>query len=352
MFNDRLSSRTLLAAVLVIGLAAGLAAAADPVVDDGTLTNDNTTSESEITDDHTFENFTANESRSSTVQYRTDSNNTKVEILVPVDGQNETVYTNTSAELLEWDSSNNEGQFNVSINHGDLADVPGAINENRTGYLTITNNTEVADPNTTTLTVYFNHTDERSVMYVGDGTVANNSDVGVEHKETLFSVGSVNVTDPRSNDRTHLTTTRNVNGSATDVVVILGNDSVAQDYEDTFGSADAGTWKGTAVHTVEGEGARAYASELPDDVADDASTVTYTQVGGQDALVIETGSAAEDTDSIDVESYSSVSSYAFQTKMDAYGTAAAVGVGGGGVLLIGYLFVFGRPEDEELEIEE
>jgi len=353
MFDDtQPSGRAILMAVLLVGAAvAGVAAAADPQVDDGTLATDDTASQSEIADGYVYENFTANSSLNDTLQYRADSNNTKVEMMVPVDGQNETVYTDTSPELVAWNNTANEGHFNATINRGELADVPGSINENVTGYVQITNNTAVEDPNVTTLTVYFNHTDERSVMFVGDGTVANNSDVGVEHKETLFSLGSFNVTDPLSNDRTHLTTTREVNGSQTDVVVILGNDSAAQDYEDTFGSADAGTWKGTAASYVGDEGAKAYANELPDDVADDASTVTYTQVGGQDALVVETGSAAEDKDSVDIESYSSVSPFAFSTKLDAYGAGAAIGIGGGGVLLIGYLFVVGRPEDEDPEIE-
>lgn len=350
--DSRLSGRAILLAVLLVGAVAagGIATAKDPLVDDGTISGDDTATDSELTPHDTLganNTFEANGSHNTTLQYQADSNNSKVVFETPVDGENVTVYENASPELVAWNNTDNDGHFNVSVSHDELADVPRSINENVTVYATIINNTESNESNETTFPFYIENSDTDSVMYVADSTVANNSDVGVEYKETLFSVAGFNVTDPLSKDWTHLTTTRDVNGSATDVVVILDNDSAAADYEDTFGSADAGTWKGTAVHYVGDEGAKAYASELPDDIDADASAVTYTQVDGQDALVIDVGEEHSDANSVDVESYSSVSSFAYGTKYDAYGGGAAIGIGGGGVLLIGYLFIFGRVDEEE-----
>jgi copper(I)-binding protein len=326
MFNTNPKSRIALAlvAMLALSVVGGVALAADPTVD--TSTTDATTTTSDVTANY---QFALNDSvENQTLQYVADSNNSKVEITTVVDGTNETVYTNASPEQVAWDATNNDGNFNVSIPDEALLDTPGGINSNTTVYVTITNNTEVSEPNETVVEAYVTRGDNTSVVMVGDGTVDEGDDVSVLDEESWYGL--------QSTDATDFSFERDVTENTDTVAVVLSNASATEDFDDVYDGVDSATrpsapWTGDGIVTkVDGQAVAPYLDELPDELDSDVQSVTYEQYGGQQALVYHLDSPEDDTLTVSADSGAG-----FLAVFNAYT------LGLGSILSVSTLFVFG-----------
>lgn len=317
----------LLAVTVVLGAMSGATApvgAAAPTID--TSTTDDTTTVTDVQNEDTIgvnNSFEASGSNSTTVQYVADSNNSKVYIEGP-DGVQ--VYENTSADTVNWNTSSMNGNFNVSVNHGALDDLERGINQNVTTTWYVTNNTSAASPETTNFTVYVESDDSKSVEVISDADVDEGDIASVT--ENSYEVLDYNITaGPLWADKSDLETeSRDVNGSATDVVVVLGNSSVQEDFtsitEDVSDGAKLSSFTSLNRNVVlvtnsddETMAVPVYFNDVPDDVEDSSTYVVQKDVGGQESLVLNLGDSYEDADSVSVKAVGGAGLF---TYMDEY----------------------------------
>jgi len=306
-------------AALLVSAGAANVLAAKPSIDNETT---NTTSTSELTDGSTINisDGGINESDYHYVQYTADSNNSSVEItLNGTDDEGGAVfYENKTAETIDSASDT----YRVNFSERVLADVPRAINENVTLDLTITNDTEAENPDTTTIQVHLQNGDDRSVVYVSGADVSSDEDddiialnkskkiAGFEYSSTDYSkVSGLN---------------RDVNGSATEVAVIYGNDSVASDYSEAVASdAGSGDWVLMQAAALDGTPVKVYNDAASDNVDEGDSYGVYeSDIGGESGTVYHLGDDYSDASSVEIESYGNkdYSPMSFWDVADAFGT--------------------------------
>ncbi|NHN50038.1 hypothetical protein G9464_20935 [Halostella sp. JP-L12] len=318
--NSRKAISSVLAVALALSVISGGAMAAAPTID--TSATDDTTTTTELQTGSTITNFTANASQATVVQYQADSNESKVEIAH--NGTGDLVYANSTPETVMWNSTDNDGHFNVSVNHGELADLERGINDNVTIEVTAYNNTNVSSPDNTSFTAYVETDDSYAVEYVSASDVDAGNIVDLSEGESFGAFG-VNVSLPyaHAEDYTDLSTTKNVTENTT-VVMALGNGSVAQDFSDSVddtnplpvagSSAEAGDRIWTATAMVDGEAVPVYYEEAPDSANTSDTYAVYTEdLGGSSAVQIMNHGA---TDSVDVDLTGGAS---FSQAFDVYG---------------------------------
>lgn len=352
----------ILAVALVVGAMSGATApvgAAQPTID--TSTSDQTSSTTEVQAGDTLgldNSFSANDSNTTTLQYVADSNDSKVRIEGPNGVQ---VYANTSANQVSWNSTQGDGNFNVTVNHGALDDLERGVNENVTTTWYVTNNTSADSPATTNITVYVESDNSKSVEVISDQDVDDGDIVTVE--QDAFEVAGMNITaGPLGADVSTIETeSRNVNGSTTDVAVVFGNESVADDFSSVAEDADSGEKLSSLVSLNrnvvlltdsddEVTAVPVYFEEAPDDVDEDSTYAVQKDVGGQDGIVVNLGSDFEDASSVEVETAGSAGLFtAFTDYLMAGGSNAmpgmisaltsAIGFGGQGTVTLGALTV-------------
>lgn len=321
----------MLAVVVVLGTMSGATApvgAAQPSLD--TSTTDQTTTTTDVQGGDTIganNTFEGNSSNETTVQYVADSNNTKVAIEGPNGVQ---VYANTSANQVSWNATQGDGNFNVTVNHGALDDLERGINQNVTTTWFVTNNTTVSSPDTMNFTVHIESDDSKSVEVVSDADVDAGDIVTVE--ESSYSIAGRNITaGPLWADKSTIETNeRSVNGSTTDVVVVLGNTTVAEDFTSVASEASAGaslssltSLNRNVLLLTNGDGEQSavpvYADEAPDSVDSSSTYAVQKTVGGQESLVVNLGDSYEDASSVSV---TAVGGAGLFTNMDEYLTAS------------------------------
>lgn len=302
MSNSYTKLAALTMAVLLVGAGAMGALAAKPSIDTETT---NTASTSELTDGSTIDisDGGINESDYHSVQYTADSANSSVEItLNGTDDEGGAVfYSNSSATVV--DSASNT--YKVSFSEEVLADVPRAVNENVTLDLTITNNTEVENPDTTTIQIHLQNGDQRSVVYVSDADVSSDEDDDMVALNESNTVAGIEIPYTADDYSKVSGLSRDVNGSTTDVVVVYGNNSVADDYNSAVASdASEGDWLMMQGAAVGGTPVKKYHEAAPDSVdSSDTYGVYKSDIGGQSGTVYNLGDGYSDADSVEVTSY-------------------------------------------------
>lgn len=331
-----------LAMVSVLVVSAGGALAAAPSVD--TSGSDATSSTSELQDGSTID-FDANSSDEHIVQIIGD-NSTDYGVEFALNDSDHladgTVFA-TNESLTNVSTGSEGTHYNATVSEDELADVPMEVGANIT--MDVTAYQVENASNSTTFQVHLNNTADRTVVYVGDSAADDSDLVDVSEDEGTdipLTDSSVNIPLLDGADKSTITAEdAKVNGSSTDVVVVLGNDTVADDYDESVGSLDDSAWNPDAgVSFVEDQGVRMFNSELPDDLDLDTTTMTYEEdVGGQAALVYDLGDDAEDESSVDVTAHSSAG---LRTQAEAYGWTTAVfgpsvaGFSLGALILFGY----------------
>jgi hypothetical protein len=306
-------------AALLVSAGAANVLAAKPSIDNETT---NTPSTSELTDGSTINisDGGINDSDYHYVQYTADSANSSVEItLNGTDDEGGAVfYENKTAETIDSASDT----YRVNFSERVLADVPRAINENVTLDLTITNDTEAENPDTTTIQVHLQNGDDRSVVYVSGADVSSDEDddiialnkskkiAGFEYSSTDYAkVSGLN---------------RDVNGSATEVAVIYGNDSVASDYSEAVASdAGSGDWVLMQAAALDGTPVKVYNDAASDNVDEGDSYGVYeSDIGGESGTVYHLGDDYSDASSVEIESYGNkdYSPMSFWDVTSAFGT--------------------------------
>lgn len=305
-----------LATVMVMGAAFGGAGAAPPTVNDGTLDAAVTTG-TELQDGTTVganHSFAANDSTATVLSYQADSNSSEVTM-----AHNDTgtvVYTNASADLVDWNSTDNDGIFNVSINHGDLADLERAINDNVSIDVTMVNDTG-ADPNNETVFQAYIESDNSTAV---ENVESNDTDDDgiAEVVDTEFSVAGINfsIGSFGADDFTRIQRTGDddvaVNGSDTDVVIVASDTDVVDDFDATTEDAEdeeslsqlsrLGPRMAAIVSTDDTTVPVPIFSEAaPDSVDDDTTHGVVQDVGGETAIVFNLGDSFDDADAVDVE---------------------------------------------------
>lgn len=298
--NSRKAISSVLAVALALSVISGGAMAAAPTID--TSTTDDTATTTELQTGSTITNFTANGSKATVIQYQADSNESKVTIVH--NGTGDQVYANSTPETVFWNNTDNDGHFNVSVNHGELADLERGINDNVTIEVTAFNNTNVSDPANTSFTAYVETDDSYSVEYISDADA--DSDAVTINTADQFSVFDRNFTLPMAQDNSELDTTRNVTENTT-VVMTLGNSTVADDFTSATddispfpggGAAESGDRILTMTTTVDGEAVPVFYEQAPSDLDSNQTYAVYTEDhGGQSALLVKNHGS---TDSVDV----------------------------------------------------
>lgn len=327
---------TVLVVAVVVALAAFSGAGmADygsaPSVD--TSPTDDTSTTSNLQDGDTLggDSFNANSSKDTILQFISDSNKTKVKI-TPNGSDAPVIYANTSAVQVNWNTTDNDGHFNVSINHGDLAGLEHTMGENVTVDVTMVNNTTASDPATTTIQVNVDWDNGTTTENVDDADVSAADIVEVtndSNEELPFT--SVNLPLTGEEESRVELDNREVNGSATDVVLVLSNTTVADDFASAADGADTASklssisFERTAI-LVESEDTTeavpVFYESAPSDLDNELRTYAlYTSdYGGEQAVVIKLGDEFDDASQVDV---TAVGSAGFSTFMFDYAMSGA-----------------------------
>jgi len=339
----------LVAVLVAFAPLAGLAGGAAPSIDNNPTPEDATSTQSEILDGGNLTNFSANSSQNTTFQHITDSNDTKVEILANNDSY--VAYANSSTAHVANNSTSNTDNHNVTVGHDELADVEHGIGENTTMTYKMYNNTSVSSPDTSNITFYLEWDNQTTVQNVDDSDVDDGDVVSVA--EDPFEVAGTNLTmGPLGADNARVETDeRSVNGTDTDVVVVLSNSTVNDDFDAAASDASSGDelsgfklTRTAVVMTVDDEvvAVPVYQSSTPSGVDDTDDTYALYQddFGGEDALVINLG--ADDFDSPDDVEVDAVGNAGLTTFMTTY-TQTAVenlmgAMGAGASVLVSGLF--------------
>ncbi len=287
-------------AALLVSAGAANVLAAKPSIDNETT---DTASTSELVDGSTINvSDGINDSEYHYVQYTADSENSKVEITL--NGTNDeggaVFYSNSSADTIDSASDT----YRVSFSESELADVPVGVNENRTLDVTIINDTSASNPDTKTIQVTFVNGEKRSVIYLSDADVSGDEDDDVAALTSNRTLAGIEL---MSSDYAKVSgLSRDVDGSSTDVTVIYGNESVADDYSSASASdSDEGDWLIMQSAALDGSPVKVYKKETGDEVEDGESYGVYkSDIGGESGTIYNLGSDDfEDADSVELESY-------------------------------------------------
>jgi hypothetical protein len=218
--------------------------------------------------------------------------------------------------------------FNATIGKSALTDVEHSIGENVTVEWRVWNNSSAADHDLNT-TAYLLFDNSTTVQNIDDSDVDAEDVVTVTNDSGPYGLtfGPLGTTtaDVETDDR-------KVNGSETDVVIALSNQSALDMFDESVEDASSGDklstlWSGTrTVATVSDDdktiAVPVYYESAPDDVEDSSTYAVYKTVGGTQSLVVNLGDSFEDSDEVSVN---------------------AIGSAGGTTMLWSYLSASGSP---------
>lgn len=292
--------------VVVLGMATsamsgGAAAGTTPSID--TSTTDATSTTSEVRDGDVYQNYNGSDNGTQIVQSIV-SNYTVPELGVYVNSSGRRTLTNSSMANI---TAGSEGShWNGSFGLSSLADVEHGINDNVTVDVVVLNNstTSVTEPpQAAEMQVVLNTTDARTVQAIDSADVKQGDIVSTLDQSGTFGINAL------ANDLSTVdTNNRAVNNSSTDVVVVLSNGTVSEDFANAVASdsasGDALFSMPTVVSSDDGTTVpiRVYNDEAPDSVEDTETYGVYKSVGGEDAIVVNLGDSFEDADQVSVRS--------------------------------------------------
>jgi hypothetical protein len=213
-----------------------------------------------------------------------------------LDANGQVVYENKSMpDNVTVGSTTPTTYYKYNISHDELEYLPVAAGGNTTFTVRLVNNTSVANPDTTNLTLHVESVDGRTVRYVGD-TAADDEDLmdlgsdGIEipfTETTLFSDDYARYT-PEDVP---------ITGENTTVTIHYANSTAADRLGTATSDLETNTWVKSTLVSVDGTPTRAYLEEAPDDIDDD-ETYAVLQPDSND-VVIHTGDEFEGDDEID-----------------------------------------------------
>jgi len=302
---------------MLISAGAGGATAAAPTVNNSG--SNDTAFTSEATDGATLgENntFEGNDSAATVHSFITDDNESVKQY---IEAKGTQIYANTSADEVNYNSTSGESTFNVSVNHGQLADMEHAIGENVSTTWYMVNNTTADDSGESNITVYVEWDNSTTVQNIDDSDVEAEDVVTVT--DSAWSVAGYNLTaGPLGTTTADVETEdRKVNGSQTDVVIALSNSSAQEMFDESTSEASSGDklsklWSGTrTVATVSDADGKTvavpvYYESTPDDVEESSTYAVYKKVGGTWALSVNLGDSFEDAEEVSVNAIGSAGS--------------------------------------------
>lgn len=339
--HSRTRSTAIAVALAALLIGAGGALAADPTNDTETA---NTATDSNLTAGDTVDLGTINDT--SYYMEGVYANDTQGAIAIEINDSDHpddgaSVYVNESMtnESVESDGTH----FSATFDESELADAPLAVNSNTTLDVVLYEAANSSNNSSFQVTAT-NDANTRSVQYVGSGT-ADGDDVTVESGEnSLFD------TNIGPQDYSEFEFERSVTSDTEEVVVVLADADVSEDYDAQFADLDSESWKASfyspaASASIDGDLVRTYNAGTPSDF--DGTSATYETVGGEDAIVFDVTDSAEDDSTVTVESSSKggVFTYTDYLTQSALGTIGLF-AGGVGVTSLGALVVIGRPELE------
>lgn len=293
----------LLAALVTLSVLGPMAALGAPSVDNETTEDPET---SEVTNNAVYSNFNAS-GDIGWLNASYDSDNKALEIIDPATDEVINRIGNGSTRWNEYNTSANK--YGINLSESDFATMPMDANENKTVTLRMIGNTSADNPPTTNITIYLENTDERAVVHAGSTATDDGGIAEVEETEkgALWWASTENITTVEAD-------AVGVNGSATDVIVVYEDDTVAEPYENAaanksawFGLSTAdyenGDLIGDHVGFVEDSAYGIYYEEVPDaaENPEDHTYMTYTTVNGEPVHVVNLGDEYEDETSVDVE---------------------------------------------------
>ena len=248
-----------LGVVMVVTGSMGVVLAAAPTVDTETT---ETNTQSDLTDGTTINGFEANGSNETRVEAKFDSDKPKIEFQDP--DTNEVLLTLDSDDLNETNSSQN--YYGDNLSHDEFSQFPMAPGENKSITVQFINNTNPSNPDTTNITVYFENSQDRGVVYVGESLASGND---VEIDSDGFTVLNRSFF---ANEYFRIEHTVESGGSNATTTFALANTSVADRVSQSHEDATREEWVSSTLMTVDGEPVRVYDTTAPDDVANGSST--------------------------------------------------------------------------------
>ncbi len=286
--NRRVLVTLAIVAVVVAGTS-GLAYAAAPSVSSGTDTGAPTGSDSELKAGDTI---TYNESTNSTLTYQADSPNSSVEIR-----QNGSyllsTFENGTADEMTLIGTDDGGDEYINLTLADdetaYAGVEADAGANITMEYRLINDTELDNPDTTNVTLYWENDDNKSFIR-GESDETETAEVGLTASiaSSIPLVGSKNTTNPAKVEQDI-----GVNGADQEEITVYVESTDAEDaLTETYDSADADsdvTYDGWV--TVEGEFVPVLSSadNAPDWIETDNETYATVNSDGSEVVIHNAG---------------------------------------------------------------
>lgn len=311
--TDRITS---VAAVLIMValVVTALPAAAD-VTSTDTSTTDDTSSQSQLVDEDTIEDLdgTQGENGSAIIQVIADNSTVNPVMEVETNATGNIAARNASMANVTQSVPHSEGShFNATLQNSSLASVEHSINANVTMNVAFYNNSSDTSVDHRQ-DLYLNFTNATTTQNVNDADVDNDTIVTVSDEDGPFGINAFGL----GSDQTEIDTDeRKVDGQTTDVVIVLSNSSVADDYDSAVSSdtedGDALFTMPLSVRSDDTDRDKlpvvVYHEEAPSDVDEDDDTyAVYTEDhGGEAALVVNLGSEYEDADTVEVKTLGGV----------------------------------------------
>ncbi|WP_254810601.1 hypothetical protein [Natronosalvus amylolyticus] len=260
--------------LLVVAMAAmtgSVAAAESPVI----------TTESDLDEGVTVQNFNASSEQTSTLQFETDTTVDTNSVSVTIEAQNGTHYDKddnyADYELVEENNVDGNDVHAFNIGHDDLETVPIDANGTTDIDITVAHTYTDTEGNTvtdeTTITVTLEATNERTVLFVNEEALEND-DVGPEidvdeYESPWYS------SDDDTPDTYHIEDDLAIDGANTTVYVFFDHDDMAEAF-DTEADSESFISDLTFFDTDEETVYRVYADSPGD--ATDADEDTYMLV--------------------------------------------------------------------------
>jgi len=314
-----LNRRAILALALVVIVAvgtSGLAIGAAPSVDSETT---DTATTSELNDGNTI---TYNASTNTTLQYSADSANSSVEILQ--NGTTLETFENTSdpPEFEVTDATNDYINFTIADDETGYSGVEAGAGENVTLTYRLINDSELDNPDTNNVTVFWeNHANKSFIR--GDSGDTETDEPGFSLTAAAPLIGEDNRTDPAKVEQDI-----GVAGSDQDEITVYVETTDGEDaLSDTYDAADeAGTVTYDGWVTLEGDFVPVLASEddAPDWLETDTDTYATVSEDGSEVVIHNAGtSLGEDTENATVQVVGSEEMGIFEIAgmLDEYGAS-------------------------------
>lgn len=315
--SKRRTSLVLVMVVLMLGAPLTGSVTADVT---GTDTEASDTSfQSEIQANDNVTDVTKNDSavHSTTVT----AENATTDPVMEIHGNNSEEIIHENASMTEVSADQPGGSYwNGSFSEADVIDVERSPNENVTVVFWYYNNSTDDSVDHEINPVFLEFGDNRSVERVTDDDVDESPDdmTLTIHEDDPREVFGANIPFTGKDRSTISAEDRSVNGSDSDVVLVLSNSTVEDDFDRAATDAasgdklsNAGLFSGRTKVLVESDdaivAAPVFYESVPDSVDDDTTYAVYDEdFGGETSVVVNLGSEFDDADEVTVRAAGNV----------------------------------------------